>query len=292
MWSAIANDISKAINQDFVISQTESLTGGDINSAFCITNGHVKFFVKINQKQYLESFIAESISLSHIAKCNQLIFPKVITYGCTINNSYLVLEFLEMHTNSTKVPDPHWFTFGQRLANLHNTNQQAEFGWPDDNYIGLTIQPNAWQHNWSVFFAEQRIGYQLQLLKDKGIEFGDIETITQQCQQTLAHHRPTPSLVHGDLWRGNVAFVNGKPCVYDPACYYADAEVDIAMSELFGGFPDSFYQGYHTVNPQKKGYNRRKLIYNGYHILNHANLFAGTYIDQAWSFINDLAKID
>ncbi|MEW6999200.1 fructosamine kinase family protein [Colwelliaceae bacterium BS250] len=290
MWNAIAQDIAQAIKNDFVITQTKQVCGGDTNTAFHITDNNHQFFVKLNQKQYLSAFQNESFALEHLAVSEQLIVPKVITCGTTLNYSYLVLEFLEMHTSSLQMANEQWFALGEGLAILHGNNQQAEFGWTENNYIGLTVQSNIWQQNWSRFFAEQRIGYQLQLLQDKGIQLGRLDVLTDICQQLLAHRRPIPSLVHGDLWQGNVSFVDGKPCMFDPASYYGDREVDIAMTELFGRFPAAFYQGYNHTFPLDKDYQYRKHIYNGYHILNHANLFAGIYINQAKSFINDLHK--
>ncbi|OUS31391.1 hypothetical protein A9Q98_03030 [Thalassotalea sp. 42_200_T64] len=291
MWKAIADDISIAQNKRFVIEQTEQLSGGDINDCYSVTDGQTTYFVKINEKQRLNNFQSEANSLEHLAVCGHFIVPKVVTCGNTISHSYLVLEYLNMHCSNPQVTDQQWHSLGVALANLHHDNQQAEFGWNDDNYIGLTVQTNKWQHNWSVFFAEQRLGYQLQLLRENDLFQGSISAITDKCQQLLCHHHPTPSLVHGDLWQGNVAFVNNLPCIYDPACYYADREVDIAMSELFGRFPENFYQGYQQTLPLAKGYEQRKKIYNGYHILNHANLFAGIYVEQAQSFIHDIQSL-
>lgn len=100
------------------------------------------------------------------------------------------------------------------------------------------------------------------------------------CHDALQHH-PTPSLLHGDLWHGNVGFCEQNPVIYDPACYYGDHEADLAMTELFGSFPEEFYQGYQSVLPISPQYKQRKLVYNFYHILNHANLFGGVYIEQS-----------
>ncbi len=100
--------------------------------------------------------------------------------------------------------------------------------------------------------------------------------------QLLAGHSPAPSLLHGDLWSGNAGFLgDGTPVVFDPAVYCGDAEADLAMTELFGGFPPSFYEGYREVRPIAAGYRGRRVLYNLYHVLNHLNLFGEGYRLQA-----------
>ncbi|MGL5034077.1 MAG: fructosamine kinase family protein, partial [Microcystaceae cyanobacterium] len=102
-------------------------------------------------------------------------------------------------------------------------------------------------------------------------------------------HQPIPSLVHGDLWSGNAAILEtGEPVIFDPASYYGDRAVDLAMTELFGGFPQQFYQGYQEILPLEKGFKERKTLYNLYHILNHFNLFGGGYASQAHRMIQTL----
>jgi len=164
---------------------------------------------------------------------------------------------------------------------MHQQSSHGQFGWQQDNYICNTQQPNDWQRNWRTFFAEQRIGWQLQLLAEKSIKLGHIEHIISICHDALLHHQVTPCLVHGDLWQGNLGFSETGVYIFDPASYYGDREVDIAMTELFGRMPEEFYQGYQNTYPLDKGYDQRKVVYNFYHILNHANLFGGVYIEQS-----------
>lgn len=143
--------------------------------------------------------------------------------------------------------------------------------------------------NWADFFAEKRIGYQLKLANRRGGNFPNSQEIMEKVRESLSHHNPLPSLVHGDLWSGNAGFTDkGEATIFDPACYYGDREVDIAMTELFGGFPSSFYDGYNKQWNLDKGYNHRKNIYNLYHILNHFNLFGGGYESQAKRMIQQI----
>ena len=184
-----------------------------------------------------------------------------------------------------------WYQLGQQLAQMHYETRHGQFGWQHDNYIGSTIQPNQWSSNWTTFFADQRIAWQLQLLSERSIRLGNIEHIAQVCHDALLHHQVTPCLVHGDLWQGNTGFSGEQAMIFDPACYYGDREVDIAMTELFGHFPDDFYHGYQAEYPLDDGYGQRKLVYNFYHILNHANIFGGIYIDQAKAALSRIMSL-
>ncbi len=208
--------------------------------------------------------------------------PNVITLGTTLDKSFLVLSYFAFE--SPVLQD--WYQLGQQLALMHKHATHGQFGWQDDNFIGHTLQPNHWQSNWRTFFAEQRIAWQLQLLKEKSITLGDIDHIANTCHDVLLHHQVTPSLVHGDLWQGNIGFTEHSPVIFDPACYYGDREVDIAMTELFGKLPEQFYQGYQETYPLAHHYEQRKLVYNFYHILNHANLFGGIYIEQSKAMLS------
>jgi fructosamine-3-kinase len=155
------------------------------------------------------------------------------------------------------------------------------YGWQEDNFVGLTLQSNLWQKKWSCFFAEQRIGFMLQLLSEKGYISDNIDDVVEVIKSLLSGHNPTASMLHGDLWQGNTGFHNNQPVLYDPALYFGDRETDLAMTELFNRFPESFYQGYEDVWPLETDYQYRKPIYQLYHVLNHALLFGGHYLDSA-----------
>ncbi|MEZ2285949.1 fructosamine kinase family protein, partial [Microcoleus sp.] len=161
------------------------------------------------------------------------------------------------------------------------------FGWTLNNTIGSTVQINNWTANWAEFWAEHRIGYQLKLAKRRGGHFPQGERLLEVIPELLAGYEPQPSLVHGDLWGGNAGVTSaGEPVIFDPATYLGDREVDLAMTELFGGFSAAFYRGYNHVFPLNSGYEKRKILYNLYHILNHFNLFGGSYQSQANQMIN------
>lgn len=277
MWNVIAEAITQATDAPFSIDATSSITGGDINQSYLVEGCSKRYFVKINQANRLDNFEAEAYSLKALHLAEQIKVPEVIAVGKTAEHSFLVLEYLELKQPT----DKQWHTLGQQLAWLHKTTSHGQFGWQHDNVIGSTVQPNRWSSNWRQFFSQQRIAWQLQLLSEKSIILGDIDYITQVCHDLLTHHQVSPCLVHGDLWQGNVGFYHKQPVIFDPASYYGDREVDIAMTELFGRFPLAFYQGYQEVLPLPERYETRKHVYNFYHVLNHANLFGGVYIDQA-----------
>jgi len=192
----------------------------------------------------------------------------------------VVLEWIDLGRGGA------WEEMGRHLAAMHQktppNSLNRGFGWDRNNTIGSTPQINTWTSNWAEFFAEHRIGYQLSLAKRRGGTFSKGEQLVKAIPELLADHQPQPSLVHGDLWGGNAAFTaSGEPLIFDPAAYCGDREVDIAMTELFGGFPSAFYRGYNEVWPLDAGYEQRKTLYNLYHILNHFNLFGGGYASQA-----------
>ena len=276
MWRAIEQNITQVIGQQFSIKHKQPVAGGDINLCYWLSDYQHNYFIKLNDKSRLQQFESEAYSLAQITQLKTMSCPNVIATGTTLDKSYLILEYLPFKKATAK----EWFNFGEQLARMHKTSTHGQFGWEHDNYIGTTLQPNGWQSNWRTFFAEQRIGWQLQLLAEKSIKLGNIEHIVDACHDILQHHQVTPCLVHGDLWQGNLGFNDDGAFIFDPASYYGDREVDIAMSELFGQLPGEFYQGYQGTYPLNNDYDKRKLVYNFYHILNHANLFGGVYIEQ------------
>ena len=180
---------------------------------------------------------------------------------------------------------------GEQLAELHRISN-PRFGWQQQNTIGSTPQINTWSEDWVDFFTQHRLGYQWQLARRRGFRSStSIEQFFAVVPSFFRDYQPQPSMVHGDLWSGNAGFsIQGEPIIYDPALYFGDREVDIAMTELFGGFPSEFYAAYNRAFPLDSGYNQRKTLYNLYHILNHYNLFGGSYGSQANRMIAELCS--
>ncbi len=202
-------------------------------------------------------------------------------------SAFLVLEHLELGAGS----DAAYRALGRQLAATH-AHHGARFGWHRDNFIGATVQYNRESGSWAEFWQQQRLAPQLVLAAENGMR-GNLQRLGDALLAALprffAGYAPAAALVHGDLWSGNAAFlVDGSPVVFDPAVYYGDREVDLAMTELFGEFPAAFYAAYREVAPLADGYEVRRTLYNLYHVLNHANLFGGGYAAQAERMIERL----
>ncbi len=273
MWQAISQQLSEKLMFSFSISEKTKLTGGEISEGYMIGDGRDRYFVKVNSREFLPNFETEAENIKTLRNTDTIYVPELVMSGTTKSHSFLVLNYLSVKPLEDKHNS---FLFGQQLAKLHSWGEQKEYGFDQDNYIGTTIQPNKWHRKWHRFFAEQRIGWQLQLLAEKGIALVDISEFTQFVSESLAPHNPRPALLHGDLWNGNTGNSAFGPICYDPACYWGDRECDIAMTELFEGFQPEFYQGYKSIYPLDNGYSQRKDIYNLYHILNHCNQFGVT----------------
>lgn len=285
MWIQIAAEITKATEKPFQIENTRSVGGGCINQCYKVIGEDAEYFVKLNQASQVEMFAAEALGLKQLYATQTITVPQPICWGTVDNSSYIVLQWLDLGSRSNQS----WTEMGRQLAAMHREGTNDRFGWERNNTIGSTPQINTWMENWADFFAEQRIGYQLKLAKRRGGNFPDTDKVVGVVKSRLADRQPQPSLVHGDLWSGNAAFAcDGAPVILDPATYYGDRETDIAMTELFGGFSQAFYQGYDREWQLDDGYEQRKNIYNLYHILNHFNLFGGGYGSQAKRMIQQI----
>ncbi|KJH70597.1 fructosamine kinase family protein [Aliterella atlantica] len=277
MWTQIARHITQATGQEFSVQNQRSVSGGCINHGYAISDSNLSYFVKLNQASQVAMFEAEALGLKQMFETATIRVPKPICWGIANNSAYIVLEYLELGSGNKNS----WLEMGRKLAAMHRATCDRGFGWQQNNTIGSTFQINTWNDDWAEFFIQHRLAYQFQLAKRRGGHFPQLDELLAAMPQLLAH-QPLPSLVHGDLWGGNAACTKtGEPVIFDPATYYGDREVDIAMTELFGGFPAAFYQGYNEIFPLDSAYERRKPIYNLYHILNHFNLFGGGYASQA-----------
>ena len=284
MWTEIARTITQATGQEFAIANTNSVSGGCINQGFKISSDKAEYFVKLNDASGVEMFVAEAIGLKQMYATKTITVPQPICYGTIESSSYIVLEWLDLGRGSSSS----YREMGRQLAAMHRYRTAEHFGWERNNTIGSTPQINIQTDNWADFFAEQRIGYQLKLAKRRGGSFPDTDVV-KAVRNKLADRQPQASLVHGDLWSGNAAIASdGSPVILDPATYYGDRETDLAMTELFGGFPAAFYQGYNEAWQLDSGYQQRKSIYNLYHVLNHFNIFGGGYANQAKRIIGQI----
>ena len=231
-------------------------------------------------------FEAEAEGLEELRRADAIRVPAVLDVGLRDGQSFIVLEQLHFESASTAVAT----AFGRQLAELHRRTQE-QFGWHRDNTIGLTPQINTRTDDWISFFRDHRLGYQLRLAAENGYR-GDVQSLGAELLQALpailAGHEPEASLLHGDLWGGNWAAVDGEPVIFDPAVYYGDRETDLAMTRLFGGFGTAFYRAYDEAWPLPLGHERRTDLYQLYHVLNHLNLFGAGYRSRAINLMKAL----
>ncbi len=243
-------------------------------------------FEKTAPESALAMFEAEVEGLAELRAADEIRVPDVIECGTRDGRSYLVLErlALEPATDATAR------SLGRQLANLHR-HTKRRFGWHRDNTIGQTPQRNGWSDDWVRFFREERLGFQVELALHNGHDLSrDGARLGARLPELFEGYRPQPSLLHGDLWGGNWGSVNGEPVVFDPAVYYGDRESDIAMTRLFGGFGRGFYEAYEASWPLAPGHERRLLLYQLYHVLNHLNLFGTSYLARAKSLLDALLR--
>jgi protein-ribulosamine 3-kinase len=258
------------MNEDFKhelgIESPSRVTGGCIHECYRVRIKGNTLFLKCNAAAFEDAFAAEADGLAGLRAAGYRA-PDPGAHGIAARRAYLLMEFLDLKGG---VDFP---ALGRMIAQAHRKSGQR-FGWNRDNYIGTTPQSNTWSDDWSTFWFEQRMKPQLELAAKRGFRLHEIP------RHPLQGHRPQPSLLHGDLWSGNVSFTPGGPVVFDPAVYYGDREADLAMTELFGGFPREFYDAYNQAFPLPAGYEKRKHLYNLYHLLNHLNLFGRSYLGQ------------
>lgn len=261
---------------------TEAITvmGGDINAAYELRCGTQSFFVKLNSPDKLPMFEQEAEMLEQLRQSGGLRVPEPLLTGVMASHAYIVMEFLTIEPVNEQSAEQ----LGEGLAQLHQISN-AQYGWADTGWLGLSRQPNQPSDNWCEFWRTYRLGFQLRQALRNGIppHIGSrLELLNSSVEGLLGNHQPAPALLHGDCWHGNCGMDStGRAVIFDPACYFGDAEADLALTELFGGFPDSFYRAYWSVQPRAAEYEVRSQLYQLYHVLNHFNLFGGLYGHRA-----------
>lgn len=271
------------------IETATPIGGGSISRTMILAAGSRRWFLKLNDHRLAEMFPAEEDGLRALATCPEVRVPRVVGRGVVGEQAYLLLEYIALQS----LRHPKLGTAaGQALAAVHRL-AGPDYGWHRDNFIGSTPQHNTACATWPAFFARQRLLPQLELARRQGYRnrllISEGERLAAALPALFAGYRPLPSLLHGDLWSGNAAADEaGTLTLMDPAVYFGDREVDLAMSELFGGFPESFAAAYREAWPLDDGFAQRKTLYNLYHVLNHLNLFGGSYLDSAQRMIGSL----
>jgi protein-ribulosamine 3-kinase len=278
MKAEICQLLRPVFGHDVQIQSATAIGGGCINttSVLTLSNGE-RVFLKQNARPPQDFFSAEAKGLKYLSKAEQ--GPR-IPQPLAWQDSFLVLEYL-----AESIPGPEFpIRFAQSLAQLHKVSQ-SHFGLDHDNYIGSSPQKNILTVNGLDFFREQRLRSQQELARQSGKLSAStdkkLDTLCDRLGDYLDVSGEKPALLHGDLWSGNYfADTDQMPCIFDPAVYFGLREADLAMTELFGRLPQKFYDAYHEAFPLNPGYSERKDLYNLYHLLNHLNLFGGSYLNS------------
>ena len=281
---ALGQSIAQATGENFTPLGHDGVAGGCIHRALRIEGrtpaGTRAYFAKTNEAASRAMFECEAEGLEALRAAGAVRVPRVIAQGDDGERSWLVLEWLELAALSHAAAA----RLGAALAAQHRLPQQR-FGWARDNVIGASPQANGWSDDWLELWRTRRLMAQLRLAAGKRLPSRMIdrgERLAADCEAFFRGYRPAASLLHGDLWSGNAAMTaDGEPVLFDPAVYVGDREADVAMTELFGGFPADFGSAYRAAWPMDDGYRVRRDFYNLYHVLNHANLFGGSYVRQA-----------
>ena len=286
-WRAIAENLENEHGIAAILPGTPpSVGGGDMNAAWHVETNYGTVYMKTSPVELIDTFNAEAEGLLDLGTANAVRVPNVRAHDVTKSDAYIALEWLEFAPAGIKQEA----LLGQQLATQHRVTNER-YGWHRDNTIGLTLQPNAWCDDWVQFYRERRLNHQLSLAEQNGYE-GELQTegkrLSENLDRLFEGHKPEASLLHGDLWGGNWACVDDEPVIFDPSVYYGDREADIAMTRLFGGFSEYFYESYEEAWPLSAGHEVRCQLYQLYHVLNHLNLFGRSYLDRAVNMITSL----
>lgn len=300
-YTSLARALASNYGIDVKLSRTFRLSGGDINKAYGIelSNG-TDIFMKANEKENIDFFTQEVNNLNAISKTKTISIPEVIAYGTddgeNVGYSFLLLKYIPEENPTNQF----WENLAHKLSQLHKSDAtiflskddfdaECNFGFLQDNYIGRTKQINSAKKSWIEFFRDNRLAPQFKLVQKyfSESESKKITKLLDNLDKFLVEPK-FPSLLHGDLWSGNILCgKNSEPYLIDPACYVGNLEADIAMTELFGGFPQRFYSAYEESGFLDSEYTSRRDLYNLYHVLNHLNLFGQNYLSAAKAIIDN-----
>ena len=269
--------LSTIYKHNVKIKNIIELFGGSINQAFKITTTNGCYFLKFNlADKYPKMFESEAKGLQLLKQANVLYIPEIIVVEQVEDYSFLVLEFVESGKTSLKF----WQNFGISLARMHKHTHET-FGLDNSNYIGSLFQSNTQYTTWTDFFIAERLEKQLKLAVDAKLADESLVKSFEQLFKALPSifTNEAPALIHGDLWSGNFMIApNGEVCLIDPAVYFGNREMDIAMSKLFGEFDHAFYNAYNQEFPLTAGWQERIDIHSLYPLLVHLNLFGRIYL--------------
>ena len=269
------------------LSRVRSVSGGDTSAAVRARSVHAgEVFIKYSLGASGQTYTAEVNGLTTLRAAveragltNVIVVPEPLAHAppegaCP---GYLVLPWLT--TASATVAS--WARFGKALAVLHASGSETVdgYGWSRDNFLGPEPQANAPMASWVDFFRERRLLAMAERMRERGWwlpRWDRMLTALSRKLDTLLPAAPPPALLHGDLWAGNaMALADGRFALIDPAVYVGHAEVDLAMTALFGGYPPAFYEGYGGAGQREDGFAARRDLYQLYYLIMHLGVGPG-----------------
>jgi protein-ribulosamine 3-kinase len=268
----------RTLGADPIIKGHQFISGGCINNAVRLDTTRGDYFLKWSDSSPEDMFEKEYLGLELLGSANKIAIPEPIAFGTCEGKPYLLMEYLPAHRHA----NDYWRMLGHQLAELHQISRER-FGLEYSNYIGRLPQRNTNCGNWTEFFIEHRLEVQLGLAIYNGHVDAAYATRFRRLYALLPGEFPQeqPALLHGDLWSGNVLPGRaGVPTIFDPAVYYGNREAEIAFTQLFGGFDQTFYSAYDESFPLTPGFLGRADLYNLYPLLVHVNLFGTSYLSS------------
>jgi fructosamine-3-kinase len=279
--------LAEQLGQPVHLNHIRAAGGGCINHASKLETSAGDFFLKWNTSAPSDLFLKEAAALQEMYDCENpyLAIPRVIWCKAADDSPGLLLtEYLQPPESTSGFEEK----LGRGIAVLHRKTAAA-YGFHEANYCGTTVQDNTRTSDWSEFYGQRRIWALVQQIRlARALSESDLQTYEKLVARIpqLLSHQTVPSLIHGDLWSGNYLFTTRGPALIDPACYYADREMELGMMQLFGGFSSRVWSAYQEAFPLPGDWRSRIRLYQLYHVLNHFLLFGGSYNRQAL----DLAK--
>lgn len=254
------------------IQSVRAVSGGDINDAYQLTTAEHQYFLKVQPAHPQNYFDHEEAGLTALSQA--VLVPHPVAKGQINGDAYLLLNWIEEGTGAQS-------DLGHAVATLHQQHH-AQFGFDFNHQSKTLVKNNDWSTSWVSFYTEQRLDPLVEAAQRNRVWNEWRQTHFEQMRRAFAAyyrtHAVTPSLLHGDLWSGNYMFDQaGSPVLIDPDAFYGDRELDLAMTTIFGGFTDQFYQAYQEQYPLDPGFEERLPWYQFYYLAMHLNLFGESY---------------
>ncbi|MBV9453710.1 MAG: fructosamine kinase family protein [Rubrobacter sp.] len=270
----LAEGVEAALGERLLSAR--SMGGGCIGEVYKVElEGGAKLVAKVDRES--ESHLdREAYMLRYLRERSGIPVPEVF-YG---SETLLLMQFVEGDNRFSGEAQRH---AAELLAELHGLTADA-YGHERDTLIGSLEQPNPPTKSWVEFFRDQRLLYLAGVAFDAArLPSEDLRRIERLAAKLdeLVEEPERPSLVHGDVWSGNVLAKGDRITAFlDPAIYYADHEIELAFISLFNSFGKPFFERYKEIRGIRTGFfKRRRDLYNLYPLLVHVYFFGGSYLD-------------